>query len=162
MRTAEVKFILAEPELLPTILEGSEGLVDRGNIFVFNPLPHQSCPEGFRSWEWLLQHGAADWRRFSGEATCKQTTLARLTTSGTTGPPKMAVQSHYNATSYYTSTREIRPPDWEVRNLFPLPMFHVSTVPAVHAGPLRSGDVSYIMRRFELEAFLAGGGEMGD
>jgi 4-coumarate--CoA ligase len=50
---------------------------------------------------------------------------------------------------------EIRTPSWEIRNLFPLPMFHVATVPAVHAGPFRSGNVAFIMRRFELEAFLA-------
>lgn len=34
-------------------------------------------------------------------------------------------------------------------------MFHVATVPLVHAGPLRSGNVAYVMRRFELEPYLA-------
>jgi 4-coumarate--CoA ligase len=50
---------------------------------------------------------------------------------------------------------EIRTPPWEIRNLYPLPMFHVATVPAVHAGPFRSGNVAFIMRRFELEDFLS-------
>jgi acyl-CoA synthetase (AMP-forming)/AMP-acid ligase II len=35
-------------------------------------------------------------------------------------------------------------------------MFHVATVPGVHASPFRSGHQIWIMRRFELEPFLAG------
>ena len=34
-------------------------------------------------------------------------------------------------------------------------MFHVAAVPAAHATPFRTGHVAYIMRRFELEHFLA-------
>ena len=67
----------------------------------------------------------------------------------------MAVQSHYNATSFWSMYAEISPPPFEIRHLYPLPMFHVSTVPGVHAGPLRGGHTAYIMRRFELEPFLA-------
>ncbi|KJX94826.1 AMP-binding enzyme like protein [Zymoseptoria brevis] len=154
VKTAKVKFVLVEPELLETVLEGTKGVVDRKNFFIFN-VRGQPCPEGFRSWEWLLQQGESDWVRFTGEEQCRSTAVARLTTSGTTGPPKMAVQSHYNATSWYTMTSEISVPEWEIRNLFPLPLFHVATVPAVHCGPLRRGHVAYIMRRFELEPFLA-------
>ena len=154
VKTAKVKFVVAEPELLNTILKGSKGLVEEKNVFVFN-VRGQRCPEGFRSWEWLLQHGEEDWIRFTGVERCKNTSVARLTTSGTTGPPKMAVQSHYNATSWFTQAHEIAKPEWEVRHLYPLPMFHVATVPLVHAGPLRAGNIAYIMRRFELEPYLA-------
>ncbi|EME84232.1 uncharacterized protein MYCFIDRAFT_152492 [Pseudocercospora fijiensis CIRAD86] len=153
-KTAKVKYILVEPELLPQILKGSENLVDRKDIFIFN-IRGQACPEGFRSWEWLLEHGETDWIRFNGKDQCRRTAMARLTTSGTTGPPKMAVQSHYNATSWFTMASEISVPPWQIRNLFPLPLFHVATVPAVHCGPLRRGNIAYIMRRFELESFLA-------
>ena len=34
-------------------------------------------------------------------------------------------------------------------------MFHVATVPGVHASPWKSGNKCWIMRRFELEPFLA-------
>lgn len=34
------------------------------------------------------------------------------------------------------------------------PMFHVSNVPRAHTSPLRSGLVTYVMRRFELESWL--------
>jgi acyl-CoA synthetase (AMP-forming)/AMP-acid ligase II len=155
VRTAQVKFIIVEPELLEPILKGSNGLVDRKDIFIFN-VRGQSVPDKFRSWEWLLQHGEQDWIRFTGVEKCRKTSVARLTTSGTTGPPKMAVQSHMNSVAWFTMVHEIRRPEWESRNLYPLPMFHVATVPLVHAGPLRSGSVCYIMRRFELEPYLAG------
>ena len=150
VRTAKVKYIIAEPELLPSILEGSKGHVDRKNIFIFN-VRGQPCPAGFRSWEWLLQHREEDWIRFNGVERCRKTSVARLTTSGTTGPPKMAVQSHYNATSWFTMVHEISKAPWESRHLYPLPMFHVATVPLVHAGgsrrsgfdvPPRSGHIS--------------------
>lgn len=154
VKTAKVKFVVAEPELLPTVLKGSKGVVQERNVFVFN-VRGQTCPAGFRSWEWLMQHGEEDWIRFTGVERCKKASVARLTTSGTTGPPKMAVQSHYNATSWFTQAHEIAKPEWEVRHLYPLPMFHVATVPLVHAGPLRAGNIAYIMRRFELEPYLA-------
>jgi 4-coumarate--CoA ligase len=152
-----VKFIIVEPELLPVVLSAisiSPGAVSLSNIFIFNTR-NQDVPVGFRSWEWLLQQGEDDWIHFNNLEQCKNTEVARLTTSGTTGMPKIAMQSHYNATSWYTMASEIRRPPWEVRNLYPLPMFHVATVPAVHAGPFRSGNVAYVMRRFELEDFLA-------
>ena len=34
-------------------------------------------------------------------------------------------------------------------------MFHAAMVPVAHVTPLRTGDVSYILRRFELEPFLS-------
>lgn len=34
-------------------------------------------------------------------------------------------------------------------------MFHAATVPVGHTTPLRSGNVTYVMRRFELEPVLA-------
>lgn len=155
VKTAEVKFIIVEPELLEPILKGSRGLVDPKNIFIFN-VRGQAVPAGYRSWEWLLQQGEEDWIRFTGVDKCRNTSVARLTTSGTTGPPKMAVQSHMNSVAWFTMVHEIKRPDWEARNLYPLPMFHVATMPLVHAGPLRAGSTCYVMRRFELEPYLAG------
>lgn len=36
-------------------------------------------------------------------------------------------------------TADIGTAPWEVRNLYPLPGFHVATVPLVHASPFRTG-----------------------
>jgi 4-coumarate--CoA ligase len=158
IRTAEVKFFIVEPELLDVVIEGAttEG-IPKDRIFVFN-VRGQRVPEGFRSWEWLLQHGEEDWERITDLETLKTTDVARLTTSGTTGLPKTACQSHYNATSFHMMTvaKTQDSIDWEPRSISPLPMFHVATVPGVHASPFRSGHAIWIMRRFELEPFLAG------
>jgi 4-coumarate--CoA ligase len=157
IKTAQVKFFVVEPELLDSILPSAEAAgISRSKIFVFNTRG-QSVPSDFRSWEWLLEQGESDWDRITDVETLKNTEVARLTTSGTTGLPKTAMQSHYNATSYHTMTVTYNAgkADWVSRNLYPLPMFHVSTVPAVHASPFRSGTKCWIMRRFELEAFLA-------
>ncbi|KPI35975.1 putative acyl-coenzyme A synthetase [Cyphellophora attinorum] len=158
IRTAQAKFFIVEPELLETVVEATDAEgIPRDNIFIFNLKPTQTVAKGFRSWTWLLEQGESDWDVITDRHTLENTAVARLTTSGTTGPPKMAVQSHFNATSYHALTSSIvrdRTP-WEPRNLFPLPMFHVSTVPAVHVSPFRSGNQCWIMRRFELETFLA-------
>ncbi|KAF2732344.1 acetyl-CoA synthetase-like protein [Polyplosphaeria fusca] len=157
IRTAQVKLFIVEPELLDVVLEGAtaEGIPVK-NIFIFN-VRGQAVPEGFRSWEWLLEQGEEDWVRITDLETLKTTDVARLTTSGTTGLPKTACQSHYNATSYHTMTATISRDkiDWEPRNISPLPMFHVATVPSIHSSPLRSGHKVWIMRRFELETFLS-------
>ncbi len=149
---ARVKFMIVEPELLPNVLEAissSLGILDLSNIFIFNTrgqsVPKKKQKKNFRLWEWLLQHGEEDWIYFKDIETCKRTEVARLATSGTTGLPKTAMQSHYNATSWHTMASEIKSPPWEIRNLYPLPMFHVATVPAVHAGPFRNSNVTFIM-----------------
>jgi 4-coumarate--CoA ligase len=158
IRTAEVKFFVVEPELLDVVAEGAtaEG-IPKDHIFVFN-VRGQDVPAGYRSWEWLLQHGEADWIRITDLESLKTTDVARLTTSGTTGLPKTACQSHYNAVSYHTmlTTKSEDSITWEPRGISPLPMFHVATVPAIHASPFRTGHPIWIMRRFELEPFLAG------
>lgn len=155
IRTAKVTMFIVEPELIgniaPIALE--EG-IPKDKIFIFNTRGQQ-VPQGYRSWEWLMEQGEEDWIRINDLQTLKTTEVARLTTSGTTGLPKTAMQSHYNATSFHTMTVGMRQLPWEPRNLYPLPQFHVATVPAVHASPFRSGYKCWIMRRFELEAFLA-------
>ena len=43
----------------------------------------------------------------------------------------------------------------QIRRLHILPEFHAAAAPLVHTAPLRSGYVSFVMRRFELEPYLA-------
>lgn len=45
----------------------------------------QSIPSGFKSFKDLMNYGEEDWVRFDDEKTCKETTAARLFSSGTTG-----------------------------------------------------------------------------
>ncbi|EXJ70551.1 uncharacterized protein A1O5_06621 [Cladophialophora psammophila CBS 110553] len=156
IRTAQVKMFIVEPEVLGPVLEAAQlEDIPRDMIFIFNTRPQQAVPKGFRSWEWLLEQGEEDWARITDLEELQRTQVARLNTSGTTGLPKTAMQSHYNATSWHTMLHDIAPVPWDVRNLYTLPGFHVATVPLVHACPFATGDPCWIMRRFELEAFLA-------
>lgn len=117
-RTSEAKILIVEPELLgPVVTAAKEAGVRPEMIFIFNVLG-QKVPEGFRSWTWLLEHGEEDWIRFDDLETAK-TTIARLYTSGTSGLPKAAMVSHYNATSFHTLTREVHPIPFEVVFLLP-------------------------------------------
>jgi acyl-CoA synthetase (AMP-forming)/AMP-acid ligase II len=158
IKVAQVSFFLVEPELLDSVLPSARAAnISDSKIFIFNTKPSQKNVPGFRSWTWLLEQGESDWDVITDTNELQNTQVARLSTSGTTGLPKTAMQSHYNATSYHTLTTTYNEgaTTWEPRNIFPLPMFHVATVPAVHSSPFRTGNKCWIMRRFELEPFLA-------
>jgi acyl-coenzyme A synthetase/AMP-(fatty) acid ligase len=84
-------------------------------IWIFDVLGQQ-IPTGFKSWKELLTHGEKDWVRFDDEKTCKETTAARLFSSGTTGLPKAAVISHHNLISQHTLVHEYKQKPWRVSN----------------------------------------------
>lgn len=158
IRTAEVKFFICEPDFLEPLLEVLESENPpnwREKLFVFDILPNQSVPSGLRSWRWLMEHGSSEWDVITDVPTLQETEVSRLTTSGTTGPPKFASQSHRNGTSYHELFNRGRNFTWETRVVSVMPSFHVATVPAVHVSPLRSGWKIWIMRRFDLEIYLA-------
>ena len=154
IRTAEVRYLITEPEMLGAILEAAdECKLPRSNVLIFNVFD-PAVPEGFQSWETLLQYGEEDWDRFNNLETAKRAQAARLFSSGTTGLPKAALTSHYNLVAqhelvYGRSTR-----DYRMRLLLPLPMFHAAAFPVAHTTALKSGNITYIMRRFDLETFL--------
>ena len=125
IKTAETKFIIVEPELLGDVLTAArpEG-IPNDRIFIFDTRG-QSVPSSFRSWEWLLSRGEEDWIRFNDLERAKNTTVARLTTSGMTGLPKTAMQSLYNATLWSMFMTENNLPPFEVFHLhFPQPLYH--------------------------------------
>ncbi|KAL2399759.1 Phenylacetyl-CoA ligase epaB [Exophiala dermatitidis] len=155
-KTSQTKFILVEPDFLPAVLASAQECgIQPSNIWVFDYIDNQKVPSGFSSWRTLLNHGDADWVRFDDEQTSKATTAARLYSSGTTGLPKAAAITHYNLVAQHTLVNETHPPPHEIRRLLYLPMFHAATVPVGHTTPLRSGQVTYVMRRFELEPVLS-------
>ena len=175
-KTAAAKFVVTEPELLPAVLAAAkEYHIEQASIRIFNPI-NQAIPDGFSSWQTLMECGERDWVRFDDEKTSKSTTAARLFSSGTTGLPKAASLSHYNLIAQHTLVNETNRPPYEVRNpmftagpylrltiailekpsrLLYLPLFHAAMVPVAHVTPLRTGDHSYILRRFELEPMLS-------
>ena len=153
VKTSHTKFLIVEPELLDPILKAiKECNIPQKNIWMFDI--HQAPRDGFKSWSVLLDHGEQDWVRFDDEETSKNTTAARLYSSGTTGLPKAAMLSHYNLVAQHQGVFEDVPRPWDVRRILCLPMFHAACVPVAHTTPFRSGHVSYVMRRFDLEPFL--------
>lgn len=158
VKITKAKFLICEPELLESLLQAAKDTeIPKSSIRIFNTQPNQVCPPDFQSWTELLQHGEEDWVRFDGLATCANTTAARLTSSGTTGLPKATVTSHQNLIAQHELVYGIASPQrpYEVINLFALPMFHAAVGPRVHTTALKNGEAAYVMRRFELETFLA-------
>ena len=106
IKTAKAKFFITEPEMLQNSLAAAKKCgIPRSNIWIFDVLG-QPIPSGFRSFNELLSHGEKDWERFDDEKTAKETTAARLFSSGTTGLPKAAVISHHNLISEHTLVHE--------------------------------------------------------
>jgi 4-coumarate--CoA ligase len=159
IRTADIKYFICEPTLLPNILTAcKETSIPTSHIFVFDIHDNSSdqlIPSDLKSWSWLQTHGENDWERFNNKKTSESTTAARLFSSGTTGMPKALNMTHYNFVAQHTLVIEHRPRPYPIRRLISNPMFHVSQVPRAHTSPLRSGIVTHVMRRFELEPWLA-------
>ncbi|KAF2636241.1 4-coumarate-CoA ligase-like protein [Massarina eburnea CBS 473.64] len=173
-KISEAEALIVEPELLPNVLKAArEANIAHERIFVFDhhtPViqPYDSGESwdlgagensgGLKSWRTLMEYGESDWVRWADEARSKETTAARLFSSGTTGLPKAVEMTHYNFIAQHTMVLEWKPRDYEatlVIRLLCTPMFHVSNVPRAHTSPLRSGNKTYIMRRFSLEPWLA-------
>lgn len=174
-KTARVTFLITEPELLgPALSAAEDRSVEIKKIWIFDSL-NQEIPAGYSSWKTLMDYGERDWVRFDDEERSKSTTAARLFSSGTTGLPKAAALSHRNIIAQHMVVNETNRVPYEVgcmveygpnsiqadnlffvqtKRLIYLPMFHAATVPVCHATPLRIGDTTYILRRFELEPFI--------
>jgi acyl-CoA synthetase (AMP-forming)/AMP-acid ligase II len=158
IKTAKIKFLISEPEILePLLAAAKENSIALSKIWIFHPLPSQSCPEGYASYTALLQHGERDWVRFNDAETCANTCAMRLFTSGTSGLPKAATSSHMNFIAQHELVFEKSAVgEYEHVNLFALPMFHAAIAPRVHISTFKMphGDRIYIMRRFELDKFM--------
>lgn len=95
-RTAEVKFVISEPEILDSMLLAAKEVgIPQQRIWVFD-VHGQKLPSDMKSWNELLKCGEADWIRFDDLKTAQETTAARLFSSGTTGLPKAVTITHYN------------------------------------------------------------------
>lgn len=143
--------------MLQPILEAAkECNIPNSNILIFD-VQGQAIPEGFSSYEMLLDRGEEDWVRFNDLQTAKATEAARLFSSGTTGLPKATMTSHYNliAEHHLVYDPDIRASEYQIKRLNCLPMFHAALFPVAHTTSLKAGQLSYVMRRFELEGFLA-------
>ncbi|KAB8349815.1 hypothetical protein FH972_023828 [Carpinus fangiana] len=158
LKTARVRMLIVEPELLSTTLQAAkEAGLPRSAVLVFDHKGNEIIPPEhniLKRWRSLLDHGERDWVRLKGTDT-RTTTAARLFSSGTTGLPKAAILSHYNLVAEHELVSEWKPKSYDIRRIVAIPMFHAAAVPGAHFSPLRNGAQIFILRRFELEPFLA-------
>ena len=156
IKSADASWLISEEELLDPLLVAAKSCnIPNEKIWIFHPLHNQKCRPGFTSWEDLFQHGEEDWIRFDDLETCRSTIAMRLYSSGTTGLPKAVNMSHYNFIAQAELVAYGDEYDYERVSLYPLPMFHAAVAPKLHTNTFRTGEKSYIMRRFDLELYLA-------
>jgi acyl-CoA synthetase (AMP-forming)/AMP-acid ligase II len=114
IRASESKFLFSEPEILDPLLRAVEEVnIPKQNVWVFDNLG-QSIPDGMRSWKQLLEVGEDDWVRFNDLETCRQTTAARLFSSGTTGLPKAVTITHHNLIAQHEAVYGVNPRPYSV------------------------------------------------
>lgn len=123
-KVAEAQALIVEPELLPNALKAAKEIgLSLNRIFIFDHHTPIDSPNtasengwsGLKSWRELMKHGESDWERWDDEKRCKETTAARLFSSGTTGMPKAVEMTHHNFVSQHTMVIEYKPKDYEVR-----------------------------------------------
>ncbi|KAE8353424.1 hypothetical protein BDV28DRAFT_164950 [Aspergillus coremiiformis] len=154
LKASEARFIIAEPEILaPVQAAMKERGIAESNLLIFNVLG-QPVPAGLTSWEELFSTGEEDWLRFDDRKICEETDAARLFSSGTSGLPKATRITHRNLIAQHELVFELQPRPYQIRRIMPLPMFHAAAAPCTHFSPLKGRHVIYVMRRFDLAAFL--------
>lgn len=113
-KASEARFLISEPEIVGSLKTAAQGVgIPESNILIFNSLG-QNVPSGFRSWDELLKAGEQDWVRFDDLKTTKETTAARLFSSGTTGLPKAVTITHYNMVAQHELVFDVHPRPYRV------------------------------------------------
>ncbi|KAJ5807954.1 AMP-dependent synthetase/ligase [Penicillium riverlandense] len=155
IKASQSKFLVSEPEILQPLLRAAEQAgVSEQNLWVFDNLG-QPVPAGRRSWKQLMSFGEEDWVRFDDPKTASETTAARLFSSGTTGLPKAVTITHSNLIAQHEFVLGANPRPYAITRIIAVPVFHASAAPVTHISTLKSGAAAYVMRRFDLEGFLA-------
>lgn len=157
VRVAKIKFVLAEPEILPNISTAlKENKIDLSSrLFILDTPSTQPCPSDRKSWRELLKHGEHDWIRFDDEKTQTETVAQLYYTSGTTGLPKCAMTTHRNLVSQHTLFFEANPRSYPIKLVLAMPFFHVGIAPQVFTSVIKQGRECYVMRRFDLKPYLS-------
>ena len=156
LKTAKVKFLISEPEILPPLAKAAKACgIPSERTWIFHPQPQQQVTPGYASWTSLLTQGEEDWVRFDDLQTCRTTDAVRLFSSGTTGLPKAIRGTHRNFIAQHECVFATHNWDIEPIHLHTLPMFHAAVAPRAHFSAMKSGEKAYVMRRFDLEAYAA-------
>ncbi|KAG8533018.1 putative NRPS-like protein biosynthetic cluster [Bacidia gigantensis] len=130
IQCTDTRFLISDSDALAKVsMTAFENVLPASRIFQINAKGQQALPD-FATWETLSGHGEGDCAKISSIEEAKGTTAALLSTSGTSGLPKFAMISHYNLTAQMDMLND--------KDRKPY-----------------TGVATYVMRRFDLEKFLA-------
>ena len=94
LESAQPSLIIAAPDLLFALQPVATALnIPDTSVLVFAEA-HEAAADR-KSWTELFKYGQEDWIRFDDESTARETPACLVTTSGTTGLPKLASLSHH-------------------------------------------------------------------
>ena len=156
LKTANVKFVVAEPEILENMLPALQDcdIATKDHLLILDSRKGQRVPPGHISWRFLLKHGSKAWVRFDDEHKSRETVAQLYFTSGTSGLPKCAEISHRNLVAGHQLFYETNSRLYPFRIVYVLPFFHVGILPQALLSVIKQGRRAYVMRRFEVKEFL--------
>ncbi|TVY23471.1 Acyl-CoA ligase [Lachnellula hyalina] len=154
VKVTGTKFLLIDVKVLDVATAAAKECgIPLSNIVVLN-FHGEATPDGYRSWNSLLDKGEKDWVRIKDQ----DTTAAYFSTSGTTGFPKAAIISHGYLVSQAISLEQVCATQNSKENdpwLFSIPAFHAFAIPFQHVLALRQKNKpAYILPRFNDSVFV--------
>lgn len=157
-KISETRYVVTAPEHLQAVSEAvmTSGL-EKCEILLFadvlrDPLGDSCVLEvssGLRTLHDLLSKEEHQWLTITDETTAKETPAVLMSTSGTTGLPKMAVRSHQSLILESMAIADVPKKPYEVRRLFCTPVFHAFSAPMMLLNALRYRETTYVMKRFD-------------
>jgi acyl-CoA synthetase (AMP-forming)/AMP-acid ligase II len=150
MQLTKPRIIIAQPDTLENTMFAANVMnIPADKIFIFDPFWEVPGAE-FRSWQYLLDQGEADWKQDMGT---NMKVVQYASTSGTSGLPKIAeITNAYHVSQAEKLLVHSEAP-YHIRRLTPLPPFHTFATPVIPAS-IRQGFPVYVMRRFDMDKFL--------
>lgn len=155
-QVSETRYIVTMPAQLQTVQAAARALKSEVEIILFSdllnlpPLTETGHDKDYRNLHDLL--GDANHEKLHEYLTdiSPSDIAALMSTSGTTGLPKMAARTHEAMmleTEAIEDNNAAKP--YNVRRLFCTPIFHAFSAPEMIINPLRLGYPTYIMRRYD-------------
>ena len=149
----EEMYGFVERELSPPSALECPDFVRRSACDVLRPVNHTlSVQHG--SCMKLMQCGQKDWKRITGHEHVVAAPCALFSTSGTSGPPKIAIRTHANLIAESLAIQDHQPKPYKPVRLLSVPCFHAFASPLANIASIREGVTTYIMPRFKEVDFL--------
>lgn len=149
----KTKYVLTSLKALDAVLVAAKSYgLSSSHIYILN-WHNKFVPHGHESWTRLLEYGESDWVI---PADADKTVAAYLSTSGTSGLPKIALIPHSYLIIQGETVLKLTAGD-HLKNrsvLITTPPFHAFTIPLQHLLPLVTGNPCYVLQRFNIQDFL--------